>query len=115
MALCGHAHLHLMSRHDIAVLRRCCESIAVYMLSELRVPFQKHLSPSLYSLFFLLHDGTLGFIPTPPRWPRLKMIHLMYGNMDVMPLPVGHYETTSLKLVDQDLSDNSAHFKVEFS
>lgn len=70
MVPCGHAHLHLMSRHDIAVLRRCCASIAVYMLSELRVPFQKHLSPSLYYLFFLLHDGALGFIPTPPRWAQ---------------------------------------------
>lgn len=79
------------------------------MLLELRVPFHKHLSPLLYCLFFLLHDGALGFTPTPHRL-ALKMTQLIYGNMDVMTLSIGQYETTSLTLADQDLSDNSTHF-----
>lgn len=42
-----------------------------------------------------------------PDEPSLKMSLLMYRNMGVMKLPVGHYETTTLNLVS-GLSDTSA-------
>lgn len=43
-----------------------------------------------------------------PDGPNLKVIHLMYRNVDVMKCPMGHSET-SLNLVGQDFGDKSIH------
>ena len=69
---CGHVRLQLVSWNGIAVFERCRDSIAVFKLQELRVPFQTAwFFPCIFSLLTAAWWGSEVLLPekvTPPGW-----------------------------------------------